>query len=158
MAIIKTITHSYEGGQTVIKTEMAPFNLFVLNEEKGDHNESGQGRDSVPLSEMGDNTSRRTMDYEAQAVVVSKDYTATASDYYIGVNSDAPVTITLSGNFQNSHRIIVKSEMRPPLGARKITIKCDNGGLIDGSSEYVIQTSYDSVTILYRDNDWYIIS
>jgi hypothetical protein len=158
MTIIKTITHSYDGGQTVIKTEMTPFNLFVLNEEKGDHNGQGEAGNPVPLSEMGDNTPKRNIDYEAKAVVVSKDYIATSGDYYIGVHSDAPVTIILSGNFEDSHKIIVKSEMRPPLGNRKITIKCDDDGLIDGSSEYVIQTSYDSVTILYRDNDWFIIS
>lgn len=129
--------------------------------DKGDQGEQGERGPAGPAGEMGPIGPQGPQGEcfcEAKAVVVSKDYTATSSDYYIGVRSDAPVTITLSGHFEDCQQIIVKAEMKPPLGNRKITIMCDDEGLIDGSTDYVIQTSYDSVTLLYRDNDWYIIS
>jgi hypothetical protein len=52
----------------------------------------------------------------------------------------------------------VKAEMKPPLGNRKITVVVEGGGTIDGYSEYVIQVSNDSVHMICRDGNWWIIT
>ena len=90
--------------------------------------------------------------------LVGSTYQATNADFYIGVDSNEPTTIYLPESPLDGKIIIVKAEMAPPLGNRKITIKGSNGALIDGYSEYVIHTSNESVTVIYRVHGWYIIS
>jgi hypothetical protein len=78
-------------------------------------------------------------------------------DYYIGVASDGPTTITLPGDCQDCHEIIVKAEMGPPLGNRKITIVTADNALIDGANNYIIEVPYQSVNVLCRGGNWHII-
>jgi hypothetical protein len=85
-------------------------------------------------------------------------YESTNDDFYIGVDSREPTTIYLPKSPLDGKIIIVKAEMAPPLGNRKITIKSLDDALIDGYSEYVIHTSNESVTMIYRVHGWYIIS
>ena len=95
---------------------------------------------------------------ECQAIVVSQDYTATLDDYYIGVNSTGPVTITLPPDPTGCQQIIVKAEMGPPLGNRKITITTSDGSLIDGEEEYVMEVPWQSVKLITGGDDgWFII-
>lgn len=91
-----------------------------------------------------------------QAVLVYQDYTATLDDYYIGVTSTGPVTITLPPNPGDCIEIIVKAEMGPPLGNRKITITTSDGSTIDGDTEYVIEVPWQAVNLFYATN-WSII-
>lgn len=93
-------------------------------------------------------------------IVVSENYIVTANDYYIGVNSIGPVTITLPTNPPDCLEIIIKAEMGPPLGNRKITVVSidnDNIVLIDGELEYVIEVPYQTVRLLYRGENWWIV-
>lgn len=90
-------------------------------------------------------------------VQVGSTYTATADDFYIGVESDEPTTIYLPTEPIDGKIIIVKAEMKPPLGNRKITVKCLDDDLIDGYSEYVIQVSHESLTLIYSAKSWHII-
>jgi hypothetical protein len=78
-------------------------------------------------------------------------------DYYIGVNSSGPVTITLPADCDDCHQIIVKAEMGAPLGNRKVTIAASNGSTIDGSADYVMEVPYESVTLLCRGSNWNIV-
>ena len=94
---------------------------------------------------------------KCSARVVSQDYSATMDDYYIGVNSTGPVTITLPGDCKDCQQIIVKAEMGPPLGNRKVTIVVANNGLIDGGTSYVMEVPYESVSMLCRGGEWHII-
>ena len=91
-----------------------------------------------------------------QAVLVYQDYNATLDDYYIGVNSTGPVTITLPPNPGSCTKIIVKAEMGPPLGNRKITITTSDGSLIDGETEYIIEVPWQAVYLIYA-SEWSII-
>ena len=95
---------------------------------------------------------------KCKSILVSEDYTATCDDYYIGVNSDEPVTITLPENCTDCCEIIVKAEMGPPLGNRKVTVTTSDGALIDGADDYIITTPYGAINVICRDGDWYIIS
>lgn len=94
---------------------------------------------------------------KCQAILVSQDYTASLDDYYIGVNSTGPVTITLPPNTTDCREIIVKAEMGPPLGNRKITVTTSDGSLIDGDTEYVIEVPYQSVNVIWCGDGWWII-
>lgn len=94
---------------------------------------------------------------QCTAILVSQDYTATLDDYYIGVNSTGPVTVTLPGDCETCHEIIVKAEMGPPLGNRKITITTSDGSLIDGDDKYIIEVPYQSVNVLCRGGNWWIV-
>jgi hypothetical protein len=89
--------------------------------------------------------------------LVSSDYTATCDDYYIGVNSDKPVTITLPENCTDCCEIIVKAEMGPPLGNRKVTVTTSDASLIDGEGDYIITVPYGRINVLCRGGDWHII-
>jgi len=93
---------------------------------------------------------------DKQTVVVSKDYTASNTDYYIGVDSKDSVSIILPANPEDGKTIIVKAEMKPPLGSRKVTIKTSDGSLIDGTGSQILQQPYQSITVIYRNN-WFII-
>ena len=91
------------------------------------------------------------------AILVSIDYTATCDDYYIGVNSDGPVTITLPYECRECCQLVIKAEMGPPLGNRKITITSPNG-LIDGVvQDYIIEVPFQSVHLFCRAGNWYVI-
>lgn len=91
-------------------------------------------------------------------VLISEDFTATnPSDYYIGVNSAGSVTVTLPITPADGYIIIVKAEMGPPLGNRKVTIVTADGSLIDGVVSYVLKTHYECVRVLFRGGNWHII-
>lgn len=98
---------------------------------------------------------------ECKAILVSKDYAAKSDDYYIGVNSTGPTVITLPCNPSDCDQIIVKAEMGPPLGNRKITIlpcqEIEPVPQIDGDDEYVIEVPYQSVHLLFRGGNWWIV-
>lgn len=94
---------------------------------------------------------------ECQAILVSQDYSATLDDCYIGVNSTGPVTIQLPTNIVDTKEIVVKAEMGPPLGNRKVTITTSDGSLIDGDPTYVMTIPYESVTLFYRGGSWWVI-
>lgn len=91
------------------------------------------------------------------AILVSADYTATCNDYYIGVNSNTAVTITLPPECNTCCEIVVKAEMGPPMGNRKVTITTSDGSFIDGSNSYVMTIPYESVQLICRGGDWHII-
>jgi hypothetical protein len=95
---------------------------------------------------------------KCKSILVSEDYTATCDDYYIGVNSDEPVTITLPENCTDCCEIIVKAEMGPPLGNRKVTVTTSDGALIDGADDYIITVPYGTITVFCRGGDWHITS
>jgi hypothetical protein len=88
--------------------------------------------------------------------VISENYTAFESDYYIGVDSTKAVVVTLPSTPHAGTELIIKVEMKPPVGSRKVTIKTSDGSLIDGASSVVLQQSYEVVTLIYRNN-WYKI-
>ena len=116
--------------------------------EQGPQGEPGPPGPPGPAGECSCKCSR---------VLVSQNYTATVDDYYIGVDSTGSVTITLPSDCGNCAEIIVKSEMKPPMGNRKIIIMTDDDGMIDGDEEYVIVVSYESVHLVCRDGNWWTV-
>ena len=94
---------------------------------------------------------------KCKSILVSSNYTATCDDYYIGVNSNEPVAISLPEDCTDCCEIIVKAEMGPPVGNRKVTVTTTDGSYIDGADKYVIEVPYQSVNIFCRGGDWHII-
>jgi hypothetical protein len=90
-------------------------------------------------------------------ILISEDYIANSNDCYIGVNSNSDVTILLPENPSDGTIIIVKAEMGPPLGNRKVTVETFDTSIIDGNGSYVMTIPYESVTLLYRGGDWWKI-
>lgn len=89
--------------------------------------------------------------------LVETNYVASEQNHYIGVNSKKPVTILLPENPKDGKVLIVKAQMRPPIGDRKITITTSDGSTIDGYSNYVIQVSNEFVHLIYHGDAWHVI-
>jgi hypothetical protein len=143
--------HEGKTGYTGSQGEQGPIGYTGSAGESG---EQGPPGEPGPIGYTG---SAGECNCECQAILVSQDYTATLDDYYIGVNSTGPVTITLPTSNGDCGEIIIKAEMGPPLGNRKITIITSDGSFIDGEDDYVIEVPYQSVNLLQRGGDWWII-
>lgn len=81
-------------------------------------------------------------------------YTATLEDEYIGVNSTGAVTITLPAGV-DGRVYSIKDEHGQ--GSGKITILPQPGSKIDNANSYVIGVPYQSVNVVYRAGNWWII-
>ena len=117
----------------------------------GPQGEQGEPGPPGPQGEPGVCTCK------CKSILVTDNYTATCDDYYVGVNSDKPVTITLPENCIDCCEIIVKAEMGPPLGNRKVTVTTVDGSYIDGADKYIMEVPYQSVNLFCRGGDWHII-
>lgn len=89
--------------------------------------------------------------------LITEDYTAVLEDYYIGVNSENSVTITLPASLDGKHYII-KAEMKPPMAKRKIRIISEDGAKFDGYSDHVLHISHESAWLVKRGDEWHIIA
>jgi hypothetical protein len=85
-------------------------------------------------------------------------YIGADDDFYIGVASDKASTIYLPAAAANGKLIIVKAEMRPPIGTRKIQIATTDGSTIDGYDSTSIRISYGSLVLIRNNNNWFVIS
>lgn len=91
------------------------------------------------------------------AILVDSDYIVQPNDYYVGIDSDAPVTITLPNCNSDCSQIIIKAEMGPPLGNRKVTILPQGSSTIDGQASYILTVPYESVQLVCRGGNWHIV-
>lgn len=117
---------------------------------QGSQGIQGEQGDVGPPGPPGPSTDTNT-------ILIHSDYYATTDDFYIGINSDGPSTVHLPKDAEDGDQIVVKAEMKPPLGNRKITLVTEDGSKIDGASTYVIQVSYESVWVIRRGDAWHII-
>lgn len=88
-------------------------------------------------------------------VVVREDYRVNSDDYYIGVQTQNPINIILPEK-PESCILIIKAEMPPPLGNRKITVN-GNGNTIDGKIVYKMENAWECIVLCFREN-WNIVS
>jgi hypothetical protein len=92
-----------------------------------------------------------------KTILIKQDYTIESDDWYIGVNCKSPVTISLIDTVEDGFELIVKLEVGAPIGNRKVTIKPTSNQKIDGNSSKILQEPYESMTLVFRSNNWYII-
>ena len=100
-------------------------------------------------------TSRRSSRANRTTTITSTYYTS-VDEFYIGVSSEKPVTVYLPATPTDGKIIVVKAEMTPPLGNRKITIATTDGSTIDGYSDATITVSHDCKRFIYNNNCWHI--
>lgn len=91
-------------------------------------------------------------------LVDTSSYQVLVSDFYIGVNYDGNVTITMPAGQNNGLKYVVKDE-RGEAGnpSHYITIQGLNSDLVDSESSVVIGYNYGSLTLIWRDNAWRIV-
>jgi hypothetical protein len=84
--------------------------------------------------------------------------TVTPTDYYLGVNSAAPVTLNLptAAAAGSGKSFIIKDETGQA-ATNNITIVPVSPSLIDGQANYVIAINYESVSIVSDGSNWSII-
>lgn len=117
---------------------------------QGPQGEQGVQGDVGPPGPAGPSSNTNT-------TLIHSNYYASEDDFYIGVNSDGPSTVHLPPDAEDGCQIVVKAEMKPPLGNRKITVLTDDGSKIDGSSSYVMQVSYEYLWVIRRGDAWHVI-
>lgn len=83
---------------------------------------------------------------------VSADYTPTTRDWYIGVNSESIVTITLPTKIKNGREFVIKDES----GHAELTPIRILGNIDSDPDGVEIRINHGSVTLLYN-NGWRII-
>jgi hypothetical protein len=84
---------------------------------------------------------------------VEEDYTALPTDYFIGVITGAPYTITLPAG-PDGTTFIVK-DVLGDASTNPITIV--DAGLIDGAASAIINTDFGSLTFIYNNGGWSIV-
>lgn len=94
----------------------------------------------------------------ATTYITSSSYTIALSDYYVGVNTTSPVTITLPSSVDSGSTYIVKDELGEASQGpnRYITILPSGSDLIDGENQAILAYDFGSLTFTYRD-DWRVV-
>ena len=111
-----------------------------------------------PTGPQGPQGDPGTLD-NVNTITTGSTYYAISTDCYIGVDSHETTYIYLPPDIEidDGKMMIIKAEMGPPLGNRKIHIKTLDGSKIDGDSDHVIDVPYGCVTLLWRGTSWHII-
>lgn len=125
--------------------------------EQGPPGEAGPEGPPGPRGPKGPKGDPGECECTCKTVLVDDDYDVQQDDCYIGVNAEIPTTITLPINVSNGTMIIVKSEMGPPVGNRKVKIVVEDGSDIDGTASITLQSPYECLYVIYRDG-WHVIS
>jgi hypothetical protein len=91
-------------------------------------------------------------------IVNSSSYTPSDTDYYIGVDYQGAVTITLPPNAESGTCYVIKDELgQASQGTnRYIEILPSGNDTIDGKNKVTIAIDYGSVTLIYR-NGWRVV-
>lgn len=109
-------------------------------------------------SKINERFTRKSGERGRATTSVTSTYNATDGDFYIGVNSEKTTTVYLPAAAGDGKIVIIKAEMRPPLGSRRVNIATTDGSLIDGYSEAAITVSHGCKVLIRNDGQWYIIS
>jgi hypothetical protein len=139
IAISNVIGYGYDASFTVTNTGVTYINAgsgITLSGNTGNITISSLGADLINVTG------------------VTANYTATVTDEYIGVFSANAVTITLPASF-DGRVYTIKDEYGQ--GSGKITIQPQVGEFVDGKVSYIISIPNQSVTLVGRAGNWYII-
>ena len=89
-----------------------------------------------------------------QTKIITSDYLVQSDDCYIGVLNEKPITIYLPANPPVGKLLIIKAQQKQ-IGNKKITITSSVSENIDDNSTYILQSPYESVTIIFNDS-WHV--
>lgn len=88
------------------------------------------------------------------AKVITESYYIQPEDCYIGVINTKSIEIYLPQNPPKGKMLIIKAQQKQ-IGNKKIYIVTQNGDKIDDADEIVLQSPYESVTLIFNDS-WHI--
>lgn len=88
------------------------------------------------------------------AKVITDSYYVESDDCYIGVLNKESIEIYLPNNPAVGKVLIIKAQQKQ-IGSKKIFIIAGGGKNIDDETQYVLQSPYESITLIYNDN-WHI--
>ena len=94
---------------------------------------------------------------ECNTVTIKEDYCASETDCYIGVQLKEKATITLPTNVPDGTRYTIKLEFGAPVGNRKLTLEPQSPALINGVTNLTLTTPYESVSVLYNNQNWWTV-
>lgn len=88
------------------------------------------------------------------AKVITESYYIQPDDCYIGVLNTKSIEIYLPQNPPLGKMLIIKAQQKQ-IGNKKIYIVTQNGDKIDDGDEVVLQSPYESITLIFNDS-WHI--
>jgi len=150
--VVTSVTPSAGDGISLTSvTTTGPTTSFTVNNTGVLSLIAGTG---ITLSgSTGDITVSATGADFLNTIGVTNNYTATATDEYIGVNSTSLVTVTLPTGIEG-RQYIVKEERGS--GTGKVNVQGTGSEKIDGSS-FKQLSSNASLTVVFRAGTWRII-
>ena len=86
--------------------------------------------------------------------IIYDTYYVQPDDCYIGVLNEKQIDIILPENPEIGRMLIIKAQQKQ-IGNKKIYIITQNGDKIDEGDEIVLQSPYESVTLIFNDS-WHI--
>lgn len=89
------------------------------------------------------------------ATIITDTYYIEPDDCYIGVVNTEPIEIYLPDNPAVGRVLFIKAQQKQ-IGSKKIYIVAQGGKSIDDDVQYVLQSPYESVQIIYNDS-WHIV-
>jgi len=136
-------------------TSTGPAVSFTVNNTGVTDIIAGTGITITPNSGLGNVTiSANVGIIVSNTTAITANYTATATDEYIGVNSTNLVYITLPTGF-NGREYVIKDEKGPGFG--KIKINGTGGQTIDTQTTYPLNVPFSSATLIFRGSEWHVI-
>jgi len=121
--------------------------------EQGEQGEQGIQGEPGPQGEQGPPGPSTGLDLPT--VTTGSSYAAKLTDCYIGVQSKEATTITLPADAENGKFYIIKLEIGAPIGNRKVTIIPPGSTKINGENFLVLQNPYESIQLIYHNNNWF---
>jgi len=88
---------------------------------------------------------------------ITEDYLATEKDCYIGAQLKEKATVTLPGSVAAGTKYTIKLEFGAPVGNRKLTVQPESPALINGVTAITMTTPYESVSVIYNNDNWWTI-
>ena len=90
-------------------------------------------------------------------VTITEDYCASETDCYIGAQLKDKATVTLLNSVPPGTKHTIKLEFGAPVGNRKLTVQPEAPALINGVTAITMTTPYESLNVIYNNNNWWTI-
>lgn len=90
-------------------------------------------------------------------VSTGSSYDIKLEDCYIGINSKEPTILKLPESPEAGKFYVIKLEMGSPIGNKKVTLVPPGSATIDGKTVLTLQNPYETVTVLYHKDNWFVI-
>lgn len=119
----------------------------------GSHGQQGEPGPQGPQGEPGPPGPESQCGCTVATKIITTSYKVTNDDCYIGVLNKEKIEIILPPDPKPGKVLIIKAQQK--LGNNKIFIVPSNGEKIDSGDELVLQSPYESVTLIFNDS-WHI--